>query len=131
MKAQNWTPDENRALVALYFDMLNLALLGKPYSKAAMIRDAIGPVPGLEAPLVRKHHRPYFSSLCNRTKGSIEFKLMNASAAHLDILTAQHRPPIADSVARANVSATMHNHGYRCQGNYQASLKVVIQEALT
>jgi hypothetical protein len=107
MRTPPWNDSENEALVALYFEMLDYAIPAKQYSKAGMIRDAIGPVPGLEAPAVRQHHRPYFSALCNRTRGSIEFKLMNATAAHADL----------------GGAITMDTFGYRALPNYQAALK--------
>jgi hypothetical protein len=94
-----WTDTENGALVALYFVMLALAESGKPYSKAAMIRAAQTGHGGSES---------YAGKLIDRSKGSIEFKLMNASAAHLDCL------PDA---------TTMHGFGYRELSNYQAALK--------
>jgi len=106
--------------VALYFAMLDKAIVGRPYNKAAMIRTV----------QFYDLQRTCPAPLSGRSRGSIEAKLMNCSAAHLDVLTAQHTPPIADSVAMANVSQTMHDHGYRCLANYQASLKVAVQHAL-
>lgn len=93
-----WTDDENAAVVALYFDMLDHATAGKPYNKAAMIRKAQA------------------EPLANRSKGSIEAKLMNCTTAHRDLM------PNAE---------TMNCHGYRALSHYQASLKSAIYLALT
>jgi hypothetical protein len=35
-----WSAEENKAICSLYFEMLDAAINGHPYSKAAMIRDA-------------------------------------------------------------------------------------------
>jgi hypothetical protein len=95
-----WTDSENTALIALYFAMLDKALTGQPYNKAAMIRATaveITPTFGtMDGPLI------------GRSKQSIEFKLMNASAAHASL------DPHAD---------TMDTFGYRAMPNYQAALK--------
>lgn len=97
-----WSEQENRDLIALYFQMLDKAAIGTPYNKAAMIRreqtgkDDAG-----------TGHSD-FATLANRSKQSIEFKLMNASAAHAAI----------DPEA-----VTMHGFGYRAMPNYQAALK--------
>jgi len=64
---RNWTDTENAALVALYFRMLNHAINGEKYNKAAMIR-------AVQA-----------SELLTRSRGSIEAKLMNVSAVHRDL----------------------------------------------
>ena len=90
-----WSDAENARLIALYFEMLDYAIPGKQYSKAGMIREVRGDdaQPG---PLLR------------RSKQSIEFKLMNASAAHAAL------DPHAD---------TMDTFGYRAMPNYQAALK--------
>ena len=105
-----WTDSENAALVALYFTMLDAALMHRPYCKAAMIRDqqtGFDPTNGA----VAFDQGPLF----NRTKQSIEFKLMNASAAH------GHLDPHAD---------TMDVFGYRAMPNYQASLKDAMQREI-
>lgn len=96
-----WDDAENPALVSLYFDMLDAEQAGCRYSKADMIRAQRGePQTSCYAP------NP--APLANRSRGSIEFKLMNASAAHADI------DPEAE---------TMHSHGYRALPNYQATLR--------
>ena len=100
MKAAPWNDQENRALVALYFVMLDAATSGQSYNKAAMIReqqqDAENAYTLDDCPLMY------------RSRGSIEAKLMKASAAHCDL-----RPE----------SETMATHGYKAWGNYQAALK--------
>lgn len=102
-----WTPAENAALVRLYFRMLDAATTGKPYNKAAMIRDAM-----TESPQYRDG---IAGELTNRSRGSIEAKLMNASAAHAEL-----RPG----------AETMASHGYKAWGNYQATLRDAMKAEL-
>lgn len=90
-----WNEAENAALVALYFSMLDKAVKGNAYNKAAMVRYQQIGANGVAGPLF------------SRSKGSIEAKLMNASAAHRDL----------------GGAVTMDGYGYRCLSNYQASLK--------
>jgi hypothetical protein len=108
MRSKPWNEQENIAIVALYFTMLDAAIAGIEYNKASAIRAARGENPN---PLDNVHGAP----LADRGRGSIEFKLMNATAAHQDI--------------NANAE-TMHNHGYRALPNYQADLKVAMQAGL-
>ena len=105
-----WTPEENRALVALYFTMLDKAIRAQPYSKAAMIRTAqsSGENVGIQ--------NGYHGQLPNRSKQSVEFKLMNATAAHICILTAAGK-------STEGPHQTMDGFGYRAMPNYQAALK--------
>lgn len=106
-----WTPAENTALVALYFEMLDAELDGQRYSKADHIRAYRGePQTSVCSPIGDP------APLANRSRGSIEFKLMNASAAHADI------QPEAE---------TMHGHGYRALPNYQATLREAMATELT
>ena len=102
-----WNDQENRALVALYFTMLDLATAGKQYNKAAMIRAAIAGMAPRELNTMYANES-FLGKLPNRSRGSIEAKLMNASAAHRDLV------PGAE---------TMATHGYKAWGNYQATLK--------
>jgi len=108
-----WKDTENSALIALYFEMLDYAIPGKQYSKAGLIRIAMAP------PLVGHpppaQDAPFASKLSERTRGSIEFKLMNAAACHADL--------------DANAT-TMHGFGYRAMPNYQASLKLAMADKL-
>lgn len=103
-----WSKTENGALVALYFEMLDAELDEQRYSKA----DHIRAVRGEKQTSVASFRE---APLANRSRGSIEFKLMNASAAHADIETG---------------AETMHGHGYRELPNYQAALKVAMQATL-
>lgn len=95
-----WVPSENGALAALYFAMLDKAIAGEKYNKAAMIRNQR---------TIGDH------LLCARSRGSIEFKLMNASAAHGALIPG---------------ATTMHGYGYRCLPNFQKGLKTAMQSAL-
>lgn len=93
-----WTPAENAALIRLYFRMLDAATAGVKYNKAALIR------------MARES-----GGLGNRTRGSIEAKLMNASAAHADLNPGDE---------------TMATHGYKAWGNYQATLRDAMHREL-
>lgn len=61
-----WTPENNRELIDLYNSMLKLQEQGEKFNKAAMVRV-----------LVENQER---------TKGSIECKLMNVSAIRQNLL---------------------------------------------
>ncbi len=102
-----WQDHENAALVTLYFAMLDRAIAGEKYNKAAMIREAQLPS--------YTHHDDSRGKLVARSRGSIEAKLMNASAAHTDL----------DENA-----LTMHAFGYRALFNYQKSLKIAMRDEL-
>lgn len=103
-----WQDFENRALIALYFAMLGRAKAGTKYIKAEMIRKA------QDKDAVSWQHT-FAGQLQQRSRGSIEAKLMNASAAHRDL-----RPD----------AATMAAHGYKAWGNYQASLKDAMRRTI-
>lgn len=111
-----WTEAENRALVTLYFQMLDKATAGEPYSKAAMIRAVQGIEP--DAAELTPHDEAY-APLANRSRPSIEFKLMNASAAHAAI-----------SAESGGNAVTMDGHGYRAMPNYQAELRDAMKAEL-
>ena len=104
-----WSDRENHALVALYFVMLDNAVAGKPYNKAAMIRSA-------QQNPEHASDGSFAGNLSERSRGSIESKLMNASACHMDL-------------ERGDV--TMHGYGYRALSNYQATLKQAMDKMLT
>ena len=108
MTYSTWTDAENAATIALYFAMLDKAMTGQPYNKAAMIREYRG-----------ENHKTRVSDmtapLAARSRGAIEFKLMNASAAHAAL--------IQDAV-------TMDVFGYRALSNYQAGLKAAMLNEL-
>ncbi len=106
-----WSAEENTAIVALYFQMLDAATSGHPYSKAEMIRQARGQGRGTIDALPSPAY-----PLAARSKGSIEAKLMNCSAAHRDLGTP--------------IELTMDGHGYRALSNYQATLKDAMQAEL-
>ena len=99
-----WTPEENAACIALYFRMRKHVDDGANYNKAAMIRAARGENPN---PLDNLHGAP----LANRTRQSIEAKLMNVTACLHDL-------------ERSDVSMTAH--GYRPLSNYQADLRPMV-----
>lgn len=100
-----WTDDENNAVIRLYFEMLDYAIPGKQYTKAGLIRIARGETigHGCEA---------FEGALSARSRGSVELKLMNASAAHRDVTS--------------GAATTMDGYGYRCLPNYQATLKAAM-----
>jgi hypothetical protein len=111
-RAAPWSPEENAALVALYFTMLDKATAGQSYNKAAMIRIARMGVNVTDP--VQSDHNGYAFKLTDRSRGSIEAKLMNASAAHRDILHA---------TGQLAEHKTMAGYGYKAWGNYQKDLK--------
>lgn len=92
-----WSPAENWAVALLYRRMLKAATSGQPYNKRAMLREAMA------------------GQLSERSKGSIEFKLMNCSAAH-----AQLDPE----------AVTMADYGYKALPNTQKVLKDSLAKAL-
>lgn len=118
MRSPPWNDQENRALVALYFAMLDAATAPKLYNKAAMIRTAKGEDPD---GTVRDRNPAFYGLLGLRSRGSIEAKLMNVSACHRDLTTTEDHPAGA---------TTMDGYGYRCLSNYQADLKKWTLEAI-
>jgi hypothetical protein len=102
-----WTELENQAVINLYFTMLDCALAGEAYTKSHLIKLAqCNSVTGIST-----SPGPLF----NRSRGSIEAKLMNATAAHRDLYPGD---------------VTMDGFGYRALANYQASLKQAMQDEL-
>ena len=97
-KPTPWNNAEHKAITALYFRMLACATTGKPYNKAAMVREA------------RE------GKLKDRSKGSIEAKLMNCSAAHAAI---------------APSAVTMDGYGYRALSNYSSDLLDAMRKKLS
>ena len=104
-----WTDPENGACVALYFVMLDAAIPGHAYTKAGLIRVAQGTQDATP------FSESFAGKLSARSKQSIEFKLMNASAAHAAL------DPHAD---------TMDCFGYRAMPNYQAALKDTMRSVI-
>ena len=83
-----WTPANNRAVITLYNKFLALQQSGEKYQKAASVRA-----------LAEKQ---------DRTKGSVECKLMNISAIHQNLL----QLPIVK--------------GYKALDNYNHDLAVMV-----
>jgi hypothetical protein len=113
-RSKPWSDIENGAIAALYFDMLDSAIAGSNYNKAAMIRYAQGSDDPKDAIHVKTDF--IWDTLGDRSRQSIEFKLMNCSAAHQDLVP--------------GAQCTMHEHGYRAMPNYQAGLKASMQAEL-
>jgi hypothetical protein len=111
-----WTPAENAAVVTLYFDMLDCATCGEHYNKAALIRYS---QTGTGNPLGASGIP---SALADRSRGSIEAKLMNCTAAHADLINEHPTYGAYDE--------TMDCHGYRALANYQRTLKDAMADEL-
>jgi ABC-type transport system substrate-binding protein len=103
MRKAPWNDTENRALCALYFAMRSKVDQGKEYNKAAMIREAMTGTAEIGGCTIIRS-----APLKDRSKGSIEAKLMNLTAVLHDIGRAQF---------------SMAEHGYRPLSNYQSDLK--------
>ena len=112
MKQAPWTDQENIAGLALYFVMLDSATAGLAYNKAALIRAARGRCRGDE---VAPAPPAPLGTLKDRSRGSIEAKLMNYTAAHRDI---DHK------------ATTMAGFGYVPLANYQTAVKAAMYKAL-
>ena len=87
-----WSRAENVAVVILYMSMRASVDAGEKYSKAGMIRSAQA------------------DALANRSRGSIEAKLMNMTACLIDLGLA-HR--------------SLAEHGYKPAPNYQKDLRTL------
>ena len=94
-----WTGQEQLDVIELYDQMHRCAMTGEPYNKAKMIRYTRD-TSRLNAPLAA------------RSKGSIEMKLMNISAA-------------CEALGRPDLS--MAEHGFRPMKNMQKSLKDAVE----
>ena len=99
-----WVDGELRDIIELYDQMHQFAMSGEPYNKAAMIREAKGKA------LANK--KPGELCIFSRSKGSIEMKLMNVSAA-------------CEALGRPDLS--MAEHGYRPMKNMQKALKDAVE----
>ncbi len=110
-KRTPWNHDENRALVALYFSMAFAVERNKPYVKAALIRERQTGIRHLNDGTEVIGSAP----LKDRSRGSIEAKLMNCTAVIEDLGFGKW---------------SMHEHGYRRLANYQADLKIAATEYL-
>jgi len=114
-----WTDKENAAVCALYFHMLDKTASGG-LNKAQAIRVAQNGID--QRDWDHFDHSCSFAGLLGaRSRGSIEAKLMNCSAAHRDAHSELYSRLPHD---------TMDGHGYRALSNYQASLKVAMRDAL-
>ena len=98
-----WSAAENVAVIALYDAMHIRAWQGEAYNKAAMIREASGKID--------KFHTCN-APLMLRSKGSIEMKLMNVTAA-------------CEALGRKDLS--MAEHGFRPMPNMQKALKDAVE----
>jgi hypothetical protein len=101
MTATAWTDNEIHEVLILYRGMWIYATSGVDYNKARMIREARGQ----ETP---ECPGGAIAPLGSRSKGSIEMKLMNVTAA-------------LESIGRDDLS--MAEYGYRPMTNMQKSLK--------
>jgi hypothetical protein len=90
-KQRVWTEAEINLMLDVYFAMLRLELEGTKYSKAAMVRELVSKI--------------------ERTKGSCEAKMMNASA----VMVAAHKPYVL---------------GYKPLGNAQGLLRDMVMHRL-
>ena len=104
MKALPWSDSEIDAGITLYLSMKVLADNRKKYNKAAMIRKARGEF--LER-INYNSDESYGGKLANRSKGSIEMKLMNICAA-------------VEALGRKDLS--MAENGFRPMVNMQKKL---------
>ncbi|KPL28983.1 MAG: hypothetical protein AMJ72_00025 [Acidithiobacillales bacterium SM1_46] len=86
--------------------MLDRVRRREDYNKAAMIRH-----------ISRSNGPGDTGPLAGRSRGSIEAKLMNASACHADM-------------AGGDKAMTMDGHGYRCLPNYQRALRDAMRAEL-
>lgn len=100
-----WTDKEQLAVIALYDQMHSFVMAGIPYNKAQMIRDS-------QDHEVCEVDHDYSGELDTRSKGSIEMKLMNVTAA-------------CEALGRPDLS--MAEHGYRPMKNMQKSLKDAVE----
>ena len=106
-----WTDAENAGCCALYLVMQRFAATGKAYNKAGMIRVAQGNPKPQDLDISGDNHEPgIFCRLAERSRPSIEMKLMNLSA-------------VMESIGRPELS--MSEHGYRAMPNYQSNLKTM------
>lgn len=90
-----WTDAENWSICSLYAMMSLRAVNGMKYNKAAMIREVQG-----------TDENP--GPLHDRSRGSIEAKLMNLTAVLRDLGLTEY---------------SMERHGYKALPNYQRALK--------
>ena len=102
-----WTTAEIDGAIAMYLAFRVLEHRGAPYVKAQFIRQLIG------APTPANPEGNPDAILVNRSKGSVEAKFMNITAA-------------LESIGRQDLS--MASHGYVPLANMQAALKTRVTE---
>jgi hypothetical protein len=124
-----WTAEERAAVIGLYLEMRADADYTertgtKSHTKAGRIREAMQATTqpaGFKA-------TPYTAELRNRSKGSIEAKLMNITAA-LEIIAADRIHSDADRAVAHRLS--MKTRGYKPLANMQADLFSDVQRMIT
>ena len=126
-KRAPWNEAENLALVALYFRMLDGFQRTENLNKAMLIRMANGTQTATDRALRPSHCGEFRDKLAARSRGSIEAKLMNASATHRDLIN-EHIETFKQEPLGGR--ETMAVHGYKAWGNYQADLKLAMQVAI-
>ena len=104
-KSKAWTAEEIDASIGLYLCMRCAVHMAKKVNKRALIREQQEGDPLA----VGDAHGP----LMNRSRGSIEMKLMNITACLIDL-------------GRDDLS--MAEHGYRPLSSYQAALRARVGE---
>ena len=105
-----WTDRENAAICALYFAMLDATLSNVRFNKRGVIRFMQGDGGDYLPALVDMR-----GTLHARSRGSIEAKLMNCTAAHESLEAGAH---------------SMAEHGYRPLTRYQSALRIAMRDAL-
>lgn len=109
-----WSDSEVAAAVALYFAMLGLSLNGLAFNKRAMIREATQESTqpaGFKA-------CPYTAELRDRSRQSVEMKLMNVTAC-INSLAQEH----------GTNYQSMEFAGYKPLNSYQAALKIAVYKS--
>jgi hypothetical protein len=107
MATPAWNQSEIDNCIGLYLLMRVLVERDVPFVKAQLLREIIG------APTPANPEGNPDATLHGRSKGSVEMKLMNITAA-------------LESIGRDDLS--MAEHGYRPMKNMQAALKVRVAE---
>ena len=98
-KRRNWTREETIAVVALYFQMATLEQDKTPFKKAPLVREVMAET--------------------NRSKGSVEAKLMNVSGAIVALIASGDLDPEFPMVT-----------GYAPLGSFSKDLPTLLLECL-
>jgi len=113
MRKAPWNDRENAAACSLYFRMLDGTLrTDGRLNKAALIRISRGDPEATASSATDVDG--FRCQLTERTRPSIEMKLMNCSAIHKEL----------------GAEVTMDDHGYRAMPNYQTALKLAMIEEM-